>query len=154
MIRLALEKDIPKIVELLTQIDLIHHNARPDIFKLGNKYTCLEIKEIISDTKTPVLVYTDDNDVVLGYCFCIYKQLDNDSLLTNIKTLYIDDLCVDENHRGKQIGKSLYDAAVNLAKDNGCYNLTLKVWSFNESATKFYEKCGLKPQKTCMETIL
>ena len=154
MIRLALEKDIAKISELLAQIDLIHHNARPDIFKIGKKYSYVELKEIISNPKTPVLVYTDADDTVLGYCFCIYKQYENDSVLTNIKTLYIDDLCVDENHRGKHIGKSLYDAAVNLAKDNGCYNLTLNVWSFNESAAKFYEKCGLKPQKTCMETIL
>ena len=75
-------------------------------------------------------------------------------MLTDIKTLYIDDLCVDENLRGRNIGKELYNAAVEFAKENGCYNLTLNVWSCNESAMKFYESCGLVPQKTSMEIIL
>ena len=75
-------------------------------------------------------------------------------MLTDIKTLYIDDLCVDEALRGKHIGKELYEAALVLAKDNGCYNLTLNVWSCNPSALKFYESQGLMPQKICMEKIL
>ena len=74
--------------------------------------------------------------------------------MTDIKTLYIDDLCVDEMRRGEHIGKMLYDFAVAFAKESGCYNLTLNVWSCNESAMRFYEKCGLKPQKVGMELIL
>ncbi len=76
------------------------------------------------------------------------------NILTDVKTLYIDDLCVDKSFRGKHIGKQLYDYAVSFAKENGCYNLTLNVWNCNDSAMKFYEKCGLKPQKTHLETIL
>ena len=74
--------------------------------------------------------------------------------MTDIKTLYIDDLCVDEKLRGKHIGKELYEAAVRLAKDSGCYNLTLNVWSCNPSAMSFYQSLGLVPQKIGMETIL
>ena len=90
----------------------------------------------------------------IGYCFCIYQQHIGNSVMTDIKTLYIDDLCVDENLRGKHIGRELYDAAVRLARDTGCYNLTLNVWSCNTSALRFYEKCGLVPQKIGMEIIL
>ena len=74
--------------------------------------------------------------------------------MTDIKTLYIDDLCVDEHLRGQHIGKQIYQAVIDFAKENGCYNVTLNVWSLNESAMKFYEACGLKPQKVGMETIL
>ncbi len=154
MIRKADEKDIPKISDLLSQVDMVHHNGRPDIFKIGEKYSADELKEIIKDTKRPILVATDENDCVLGYCFCIYQQHINNSVLTDIKTLYIDDLCVDAALRGKHIGRELYEAAVKLAKDNGCYNVTLNVWSCNQSALKFYESCGLKPQKIGMEHIL
>ena len=154
MIRKALEKDIPKIGDLLSQVDMVHHNGRPDIFKIGTKYSPDELKEILKDEKRPILVAVDANDSVLGYCFCIYKQFLDDSVMTDIKTLYIDDLCVDEALRGKHIGKELYTAAVNEAKANGCYNVTLNVWSLNPSAIKFYEKCGMKPQKIGMEVIL
>ena len=140
--------------ELLLQVDMVHHNGRPDIFKIGRKYSDDELKELLKDKQRPILVSVDKDDEVMGYCFCIYQRHENNSVLTDIKTLYIDDLCVDEKCRGRHIGKELYEAAVNLAKDNGCYNLTLNVWSCNPSAMRFYEACGLVPQKIGMETIL
>ena len=154
MIRSASEKDIPKISDLLSQVDLVHHNGRPDIFKIGRKYSEEELVELLKDEKRPILVSVNEKDEVQGYCFCILQQHINDSVLTDIKTLYIDDLCVDEALRGMHIGKELYEAAVKLAKDLGCYNLTLNVWSCNPSAMRFYEKCGLVPQKIGMELVL
>lgn len=154
MIRFALEKDIPKMLDLLSQVCLVHHNGRPDIFKVGTKYNENELNQLLCDNTRPILVSVDDNDNVVGYCFCIFQQHISDNVLADIKTLYIDDLCVDENLRGKQIGKELYEAALDLAKQNGCYNLTLNVWSCNPSALRFYEKCGLVPQKIGMEIIL
>ncbi len=154
MIREAKEQDIPKIGALLSQVDLVHHNGRPDIFKVGRKYSDAEISAILQDKNQPILVATDEDDTVTGYCFCVYRTHPENSVLTDIKTLFIDDFCVDETLRGQGIGKELYKAAVALAKENGCYNVTLNVWSFNESAIKFYESCGLSPQKTVMEQIL
>ena len=154
MIRRAEEKDIPKIVDLLAQVCLVHHNGRPDIFKIGTKYSAKELELLVKNEDRPILVSVDESDVVMGYCFCIFQQQKNNSVLTDIKTLYIDDLCVDEKLRGKHVGKELYEAAVKLAKDSGCYNLTLNVWSCNPSAMKFYEAQGLLPQKIGMELIL
>ena len=154
MIRFANIKDIPKILDLLAQVDLVHHNGRPDIFNIGTKYNAQELEALMQDKERPILVETDENDMVLGYCFCIFQQHKNDSVLTDIKTLYIDDLCVDETLRGKHIGSKLFDAAMNLAKENGCYNITLNVWSCNPSALRFYERLGMTPQKICMENIL
>ena len=127
MIRFAKEKDIPKIGDLLRQVDLVHHNGRPDIFKIGTKYDENQLKELLKDKNRPILVFTDENDLVQGYCFCIFQQHIENNVLTDIKTLYIDDLCVDENLRGKHIGKELYESAVKFAKDNGCDNVTLNV---------------------------
>ena len=154
MIRRAEEKDVKRIIELLLQIDLIHHDGRPDLFKVGKKYTEEELFNIIKDENTPVFVYVNQDDKVLGYAICIYKQILNDTLLTDIKTLYLDDLCVDENCRSKGIGKALYEAVVETAKNNGCYNLTLNVWAFNKRAYDFYKKLGFEEQKIGMEIIL
>ena len=154
MIRFAIEKDIPKILDLLLQVCLVHHSGRPDIFKVGTKYDEKELKTMLADKERPILVSTDENDNVLGYCFCVFQQHKDNNVLTDIKTLYIDDLCVDEGLRGKHVGSELYEAALELAKENGCYNLTLNVWSCNPSAMRFYEKQGLVPQKIYMEKIL
>lgn len=154
MIRFATEKDIPIVEDLLSQVCLVHHNGRPDIFRIGTKYSPEELIQLLKDESRPILVYSDEKDEVRGYCFCIIQQHIDNSVLTDIKTLYIDDLCVDESLRGQHIGKELYHAAVNLARDLRCYNITLNVWSCNPSAMKFYEAMGLVPQKVCMEKIL
>ena len=154
MIRRAQIKDIPKIEDLLLQVCLVHHNGRPDIFKVGRKYSSEELNVMLNDETRPILVCVDECDEVMGYCFCIFQRHESNSVLTDVKTLYIDDLCVDENLRGRHVGKELYEAAIALARDSGCYNLTLNVWSCNASAMRFYEAQGLAPQKICMEKIL
>lgn len=154
MIRRAVEKDIPKIEDLLSQVCLVHHNGRPDIFKVGRKYSEKELAALINDESRPILVCVDESDGVMGYCFCIFQQHMGNSVLSDIKTLYIDDLCVDEDLRGRRIGKELYEAALTLARESGCYNLTLNVWSCNPTAMKFYEAMGLVPQKVTMEIVL
>ncbi len=154
-IRRAEEKDMNGINKLLCQVLMVHHNGRPDLFK-GNvkKYTDKELLEIIKNDTKPIFVGVDDNDTVLGYAFCVFQQHVEDNILTDIKTLYIDDLCVDEDSRGQHIGRQLYEYVLAFAKESGCYNVTLNVWSCNENAMKFYEKCGLVPQKIGMEKIL
>lgn len=154
-VRRAGEKDIPRILELLIQVDMVHHTGRPDIFKgPATKYSAEELKAIVKDDKTPVFVCVDNNDSVLGHAFCIHKQVIGDSVLTDIKTLYIDDICVDEACRGKSVGKTLYYYVINYAKEQGFYNVTLNVWTCNNGALKFYEAMGLKPQKIGMEKVL
>ena len=153
-IRRAEENDIEKIKDLLSQVLAVHHNGRPDLFKAGcRKYTDPELLNLIKDNDSPIFV-AEENGVVSGYAFCVIIQHKNDNILTDIKTLYIDDLCVDKEIRGKHIGKALYDYVLNYAKEIGCYNVTLNVWACNKNAMKFYEKCGLKPQKIGMEKIL
>ncbi len=154
-IRRAEEKDIPDILELLIQVDMVHHEERPDIFKgPATKYNTEELKSIVKNDETPVFVCVDDKGQVIGHAFCIHKQVLGNHVLTDIRTLYIDDICVDENHRGQHAGKDLYDHVIDYARSSGFYNVTLNVWSCNPSAMKFYEKMGLKPQKVGMEVIL
>lgn len=154
MIRKAKEQDIDKILDLLEQVNLIHHELRSDIFKINTKYSIEELKQMLDDELNPIFVKTDDFDLVEGYAFCKTIQFINHKMMTDIKTLYIDDLCVDKDKRGKGIGKSLYQYVLNYAKDNNYYNVTLNVWNSNKDALKFYESLGLKPQKTYLETII
>ena len=95
-----------------------------------------------------------EDDAVLGYGFCMMKDYDRDTVITSHKSLYIDDLCVEEGCRGKGVGKAIYNEILRYAKMRGCYNVTLNVWCCNPGAMAFYESLGLKPQKIGMETIL
>lgn len=155
MIRQANSGDIGGIISLLYQVHKVHADGRPDIFKTGGiKYTEKDVEGIIANENTPIFVFANDENTVLGYTFCEIKKTKEDTSLHGRKTLYIDDLCVDQNARGQHIGTKLYEYTVNFANSIGCDSITLNVWEFNESARKFYEKCGMKPLKTVMEQIL
>ena len=154
-VRKATEKDIPKILDLLVQVKMVHHNGRPDIFKGSTtKYDEEELRAVIHNEETPVFVCVDETNIPLGHAFCIHRQVVGDSVLTDVRTLYIDDICVDNDARGKHVGKTLYDYVVAYAKKQGFYNVTLNVWTCNQAAMKFYEAMGLKPQRIVMEMIL
>lgn len=154
-IRRAEETDMSDILKLLSQVLMVHHNGRPDLFKGGvRKYTEEELAALIKDDSKPIFVGVDEQNRVLGYAFCVFIQHIDDNILTDIKTLYIDDLCVDETIRGQHVGKQLYEYVLAFAREQGCYNVTLNVWELNGGAKKFYEACGLVPQKTGMEKIL
>ena len=154
-IRRAIEKDIPRIDELLSQVLEIHASIRPDIFISGTrKYTDEELKSILNDENTPVFAAADENDVMIGYAFCIMNDYAGSNNLQPIRSLYIDDLCVDQRARGMHVGQALYDFVMNYAQAQGCYSVTLNVWEGNDSARAFYEKMGFGIQKTVMEKIL
>lgn len=152
-IRRAEEADIPKLIDLLEQVLLVHHKARPDLFQeKGVKYTESELAELIADDNRPIFVYEDESGTVLGHMFTVIEE--SHAPKVSHKTLFIDDLCVDEAARGQKIGEQLYRFALQYAKEIGCYNLTLNVWSANKSAVRFYERQGLTPQETRMEQII
>lgn len=152
-VRRAQKGDIPAILMLLDQVNEVHAEARPDIFNRCTKYTAAQLEDIISDINRPLFVY-DEDDAVLGYAMCKFVVHSGEQLLADIKTLYIDDICVDEGARGRGIGTALYKYAAGFAKTSGCYNITLTVWACNPAAEAFYKKLGLVPQRTMMEQIL
>ena len=155
MIRKAEKKDIPRLLELLLQVDDVHHRGRPDLFNGGvTKYNAEQLEEILERDDVNVFVCEDKDGRVTGHAFCVDKTVRDSEVLTDVKTLYIDDLCVDESARGKGVGKILYDCALGFAKSTGCHNVTLHVWDKNPGARAFYQKMGMGVQQTTMEVIL
>ena len=153
MIRKADKRDIGHIINLLHQVNMVHHELRPDLFKPNTtKYNEQELESLLNDISKPIFVFDDGG--VKGYAFCQITEVKDHLLLEDIKTLYIDDICVDENARGQHVGKALYEFVRDYAQSIGCNNITLNVWAGNNPALSFYQNMGMKVQKTTMEVIL
>jgi ribosomal protein S18 acetylase RimI-like enzyme len=151
--RFAEEKDIPVLIDLLQQVGQVHHAIRPDIFREGcQKYDEATLAELLKDESRPVFVA--ENEKVRGYCFCILRTFAGESVMTDRRELYIDDLCVDEACRGQGIAKALLSYVTDYAKSIGCTFVTLNVWNGNDNAMKFYEKAGMTPRSVTMEMKL
>ena len=153
-IRRAENRDIPGMISLLYQVGGVHHDIRPDIFRSGAlKYTPEQLEQLLRDETKPIFVY-DRDGFVAGYCFCVLKAFCDHETFTDRTEFYIDDLCVDENHRQQGIATALFDHAVAYAREHRYDAVTLNVWCGNDSAMKFYEKAGLKNRNILMEMKL
>jgi ribosomal protein S18 acetylase RimI-like enzyme len=153
MIRKASISDIARIIELLHQVNMVHHVLRPDLFKpFTTKYDEQELSTMLNDNGKPIFVF--DDGTVQGYAFCQITEVMDHKLLQDVKTLYIDDICVDEKARGQHVGKALYEYVRDYAKSIGCHNITLNVWEGNDAALSFYRNMGMQVQKTTMETFI
>lgn len=153
-IRLASERDIPGLLALLLQVGQVHHEIRPDIFPNNTlKYDESTLSALLTDNTRPIFVAMCGS-FVAGYCFCVHKDCQNTSVSVQRRELYIDDLCVDENHRSQGIAKALYLHATAYAKDCGCDFVTLNVWCGNDTAMRFYEHAGMSPRHIMMEMKL
>ena len=152
-IRQANKNDVEGILRLLHQVNMVHHRLRPDLFKPNTtKYGRQELEELINDSSKPIFVYAEKE--VLGYAFCQVTEMKDDLLLQDIKTLYIDDICVDEKARGRHVGKSLFEHVRQYAQTIDCRNITLNVWEGNTPAMSFYQSMGMQVLKKTMEIIL
>lgn len=153
-IRFATCKDIPDVLRLLQQVGRVHHEGRPDLFRENaQKYGASQMLHTVENANTPLFVAVED-DRVLGYAFCQMRTIEQNPVFHDRTELYLDDLCVDESCRRGGIGKALYQAVLDYARQKKCHHLTLNVWHFNEGALKFYQSCGMQPQRIFMETLL
>ena len=153
MIRKAENKDAARVLQILEQVNRVHHELRPDLFRLATKYTAAELHAIFADDSKPVFVYEADG-AVCGYIFTVLIDHGGHHMLTPVRELYIDDLCVDAAYRGRGIATALYRHTVAYARQLGCHNVTLNVWEGNDGAMAFYRKMGMQTQKTKLETVL
>ena len=99
-------------------------------------------------------VAVNEDGVCMGYAFCQMQEQPFSTNMVPFKSLFIDDLCVDQQARGQHIGESLFEYVKQQAKEQGCYEVTLNVWAGNTSAEHFYEKMGMNTKKRQMEYIL
>ena len=151
-IRRAARRDVERVLALLSEVLEIHAAIRPDFFVPGTtKYSPEELSAIFADDNTPVYAAVDDADCVIGYAFCTLRDRPAKAYVRPARSMYIDDLCVDETRRGEHIGEALFRFVCDEARRLGCADVTLNVWEGNDAARAFYEKMGMKPRSTTME---
>lgn len=153
-IRRAGAQDVAGVHELLSQVLEVHAAGRPDLFRTGTrKYTDDALLGIFANDETPVFVAVEGPEV-LGHAFCVLEDHTAENNWQDVKTLYIDDICVSEKSRGRHVGTALYRHVIDYARGLGCHDVTLNVWSCNPGARAFYEAMGMTPYKVGMEQVL
>lgn len=98
IIRPAAELDLPAVNRLLVQVHKIHNEARPDLFRPNRpEFSPDTFCAMLADSDCPIFV-AEESEQLLGYVFCSRKQYSDHPILADVKTLSIDDLCVDKSY--------------------------------------------------------
>ncbi len=150
-IRRAEDRDIPALLKLLDYIRALHHSGRPDVFKNnGTKYTAEQLKVKMKNNDERIFV-AYDGETFLGYVCAELKEYKDHNIMIDKRFLYVDDLCVSEESRGRGVGRMLMDEAKDYAKETCCAGLELNVWKFEGSAEEFYRSYGFTTMSRRME---
>lgn len=144
-------EDYKEVDRLMAQVHKLHVEGRPDLYVDVEHIYSMEMFREMVENENMISIAAEENDAIVGICFVSMREK---TCMVSRKTAYMDDLCVDESCRGKGIGKNLFVYAKKRAKEMGAERMDLMVWNFNESALKFYEKMGMKPQRYIMEEYL
>lgn len=144
-------KDYPEIDRLMKELHELHVKGRPDLYtELEHSYSREEFEKIVSDPEI-IAILAEEKSVVIGLCIGTLRKK---SGMVEMKTMYIEDLIVDRNFRGKGIASQLYEEMEERGRNTGAKRLDLMVWEFNSDAKRFYEKQGMRPQRYIYEKEL
>jgi GNAT superfamily N-acetyltransferase len=149
IVRTANVKDIEKILSLEEQVFESHLKARPDWVK-KNPLNYDYIKSIIESINGKIFIAEVEN-IVVGHCIISIREIKNHHMMHDMTNIEIDDMCIDEEYRGKGIGRKLFEEVRIYAKEKGAAKIELMVWEFNKNAKYFYEHMGMKTRINRME---
>jgi GNAT superfamily N-acetyltransferase len=135
-IRAATESDVPLILELIRALATYERapdevTATPEILK----------ETLFGKKPSAEVLLLFENDVAAGFALFFH----NFSTWIGRPGLYLEDLFVRPEHRGKGYGRALLIHLAKIARDRGCGRMEWAVLNWNEPAIQFYRKLGAKP---------
>ena len=109
-----------------------------------------QYEEMIENHNDVILLWIEDNKVV-GLCHMIKRNFEGIPILKDSIQAYIEDFVVDSEYRFRGIGRKLFVATKQEAKEWNATSLELNVWKVNKEAECFYSKMGFEVKSRIME---
>ncbi len=139
----AKKEHINELVLLNSEVQEIHSRTYPHIFKypIDTSLVRDEFLSNISDSNQLIYVAVKENSIV-GYIWSQYIERPESALTYAAKKIYIHHISVSQQQRKEGVGELLMAHISKEARQRSVQHIALDVWSFNESAASFFEKCG------------
>ena len=152
--RKLVESDYDQVIELYTQLDEFHVQARPDCFVHREKDKIYPKDAFIHNLSYlgGLELGAFDNELLVGI---VRTTLWEESMMRkDLKTVCLDDIYVLPEYRRRGIAAKLFAEVESWAKEQGAIRLELHTWAFNKGAIAMYETMGMTPQRYVFEKKL
>ena len=151
MVRLAKEKDLGRINELRKQVNDIHVEGRPDIFKAGFGVELRDYAYTLMYGENSDIIVAERNGEICGMACVDYVHRPETAYGKARSFYHVQEIAVDENYRRQGVAKELLDFMIADTRKRKLKKIELDVWEFNDSAIEFYQATGFKETRRWME---
>lgn len=142
-IRKVTPDDLPALCTLLDEIQVLHAQALPHIFRTGDVSShSLEHLRSVMDNPSVALFVAEEEGQVIGLIEVCVMQTADDPLLVPRRYAKVETIVVSAAHQRKGVGRALMEHAHDWARERGLDEVMLGVWEFNQGAIAFYEELG------------
>lgn len=135
VIREAKENDVRLLLNLIKEI--------AEYEKMSDEVIATEetlMESIFKNNRANALILEFDNKEI-GYCIYFY----NFSTFIGRNGLYIEDIFIRKEYRGKGFGSEIFKFLAKKAKDEGLKRMEWSCLNWNEPSIKFYKSLGAIP---------
>lgn len=150
IIRSASVKDYEAVENIMKQVQDLHIEWRPDIYKECD--VVLSYEEFLGAVGTETLLVAELAGRVVGILLFTYRHVGSDKQVKR-DVLFIDAMAVDEAYRGKGIGHQMFDVVKQIVKEKQLDGIELQVNARNAKAKAMYESYGFTEKSINMELL-
>ena len=150
-VRFAEKKDLERVNELRRQVNDLHVQGRPDIFKPGFSQELRDHIDTVWNDPDREVVVCERDGVICGFA-ALHRIAKPENPYMHERTyLDIDEFGVDEVCRRQKVATEMMDFIKEYAREKGFDKIELNMWEFNQTALAFYEAIGFSTYRRYME---
>lgn len=139
--------DIKLIASLNESVQKLHHELYPDTFKPFDFQSACNYFEKVINQENHHFMVCSEGTLPLGYIWFEEKERAETAFTRSTNYIYINQISVNADYRGKGVGKLLFSEVLRLAEERYIKRIGLDYWVRNEDAKLIYEKLGFKLEK-------
>lgn len=153
-IRFAREDELDRVNELRKQVNDLHVEGKPDVFKAGfNDELYNHIYDIWNDPEQEIVV-ADADGIICGFAVVHHIYKAENPFMFERDFIDVDEFCVDERFRRQGIATEIITFIKDYTKEKGFRRIELNMWEFNQGALEFYEAVGFNTYRRYMELFV
>ncbi|MCK6539142.1 MAG: GNAT family N-acetyltransferase [Anaerolineales bacterium] len=144
-IRKATPRDKFSLSDLCTDVQTLHAQNHPDIFKTPGSadFAVSFFEEMLADDATNIYI-AEENAEPVGYILCKLIERPDTPFTFAMRYLLVDQISIRPAVQRHGIGSALLKQAETLARELGVSRIQLDSWAFNTDAHKFFEHEGFQ----------
>ena len=151
IIRFAKENELVRVNELRKQVNDLHVEGKPEVFKAGFNDELRDHIYNIWDDPEQEIVVADLDGTICGFAVLHHIVKPATPFMYERDFIDVDEFCVDKDYRRQGVASEMITFIRNYAKEKGFNRIELNMWEFNRDALAFYEAVGFKTYRRYME---